>query len=196
MHDCTRLQVAVAGVPVGASRTLARLGSQPQTGTSLEHKAQPGSALSLACLPNLGALLPLSVRNNLQGREPGPWGAGRTLPTLQSRRPLSSDSSSGGSCTNKILKKSFSPAWIPGDPEGLYLLRSLCRMIMKYCCYLLHARHFPLSYSKLPYKIPNLFFFFFVFFKVTPTAYGSAQARGSNQNCSCLPTLQPQQCGI
>lgn len=64
----------MAGVPIGACRTCAQQGSQPQSRTSLERKAQPGSALSLACLPNLEALLLLSVRNRLQGREPGSWG--------------------------------------------------------------------------------------------------------------------------
>ena len=126
----------MAGVPIGACRTLAQLGSQPQSRTSLEHKAQPGSALSLTCLPNLEALLLLLVRNRLQRREPGSWGAGRTLPTVKSRRLPSSDSSSGGPCMNKVLKNSFSPAWIPGAPEGPYLLRSPCRMTMKYCCLL------------------------------------------------------------
>ena len=35
----------------------------------------------------------------------------------------------------------------------------------------------------------------FLFFRATPTAYRSSQARG-NQSCICQPTPQPQQYGI
>lgn len=139
-------QVAIAGVPVGACRTLTKLGSQPWGWTSLEYKAQPGSALSLTCLPNLGALLLLLVRNRLQGREPGPWGAGRTLPTVRARRPPSPDSSSGGPAEIRFLRPlspqlGFLKFWKD------YLLRSTRRTIMKYGCYLLSTdwapRYFP-----------------------------------------------------
>ena len=33
-------------------------------------------------------------------------------------------------------------------------------------------------------------------FRATPTAYGSSQARGLNQSCSCWPMPQPELCGI
>lgn len=56
----------MAGVPIGDCRTFAKLGSQPQSWTSLECKAQPGNALSLVCLPNLEAQLLLLVRNTAE----------------------------------------------------------------------------------------------------------------------------------
>ena len=37
------------------------------------------------------------------------------------------------------------------------------------------------------------FFFFFFFFRGAPEAYGSSQARGSIQSCTCHPMSQPQQ---
>ena len=39
----------------------------------------------------------------------------------------------------------------------------------------------------------DFFFFFFCLFRAVPTAYGSSQARGSNQSCTCRPTPQLQQ---
>ena len=37
-----------------------------------------------------------------------------------------------------------------------------------------------------------ILFFFLVFFRVTPMTYGSSQARGQIQSCSCWPIPQPQ----
>ena len=46
-------------------------------------------------------------------------------------------------------------------------------------------------------KIYFILFYFILFFRARPAAYGSSQAGGggvvSNQNCSCQPTPQPQQ---
>ena len=41
----------------------------------------------------------------------------------------------------------------------------------------------------------NILFYYFIFlvFRTAPVAYGSSQARGSNQSHSCQPTPQPQQ---
>lgn len=73
--------LALTAASIGAhfhahrTRVLTEPRSQPgKAGQSLECATQPGSALSRLCLPNLGALPLLLVRNRLQGREPGPWG--------------------------------------------------------------------------------------------------------------------------
>ena len=52
----------------------------------------------------------------------------------------------------------------------------------------------PSCYQRI--QIHFFSFFFFCYLRVTPEAYGSSQAMGSNQSCSCQPTPQPQQCGI
>lgn len=113
----------MAGVPIGPCGTFAKLGSQSQSWTGFEHKAQPGSALSLACLPNLGAQLLLFIRNRLQRREPGSWEAGRTLSTVQFMGPFFWVQY-WGPCRNKILEKSLSPVWISKPSKRPYLLRS------------------------------------------------------------------------
>lgn len=60
-----------------------------------------------------------------------------------------------------------------------------------------------LSYLSLCYSLLGkwrytLFIYLFIdwliiFFRATPMAHGSSQARGRNQSCSCWPTPQPQQ---
>lgn len=135
----------MAGVPIGACRTFAKLGSQSQSWTGFEREAQPGSALSLACLPNLGAQLPLFIRNRLQGREPGSWEAGRTLSIVQFMRPLLLGPVLG-SCRNKILEKSLSLVWISKASKRPYLLRSPHRMKMIYGCCLLNSYYVPSTF--------------------------------------------------
>ena len=39
----------------------------------------------------------------------------------------------------------------------------------------------------------DLFFFFFLLFRATPTAYGDSQATGSKRSCNFCPSPQPQQ---
>ena len=45
----------------------------------------------------------------------------------------------------------------------------------------------------LQYFILFYLFFYFVFFRAAPVAYGVSQARGQNWSCSCCPTPQLQQ---
>jgi len=51
------------------------------------------------------------------------------------------------------------------------------------------------SYKRVPPTWFSEFFpcllFLFFFFRATPAAYGSSQARGQIQSCSCRPTPQP-----
>ena len=57
-----------------------------------------------------------------------------------------------------------------------------------FCCISRNLKTFQRSFKALKS------FFFFVFFRAAPVAYGSSQARGGLGVGSCRP--QPQQCGI
>lgn len=117
--------VALTAVSVGAhfhahsTRVLTEPRSQPgKAGESLECTTQPGSALSRLCLPNLGALPLLLVRNRLQGREPGPWGL-YSLYSLEGPLP---GTPAQGPHWRKAIRSPLLPACIPIAPGQLALL--------------------------------------------------------------------------